>query len=61
MDRSIGQINNLVQGITTATDSIMALATVGSCHLWLGLTAVPKVDLDDLLDLQAASLDRFPC
>lgn len=27
----------------------MALATVGSCDLWLDLTAVPKIEQDDLL------------
>lgn len=50
MDRSIGQINNLVQGITTAAVCVMALVTVGSHHVWLGLMAVPKADQDDLLE-----------
>lgn len=37
MDRSIGQIDNLLQGKATAADNIMALAAVDSCHVWLGL------------------------
>lgn len=50
LDRSIGQINNLIQSDATATGRVMNLATVGLHHMWLGLTAIPKSDRDDLLE-----------
>lgn len=43
---SIGQINNLVLDISTVMGHIMALATVGSRPVWLGLTAVLKSRVD---------------
>ena len=49
MDRCIGQMNNLVHGVATAAGRVMSLATVGSHHAWLGLTALCKKDRDDLL------------
>lgn len=36
LDWSIGQINNLTQGLATADGCMMSLATVGSCHVWTG-------------------------
>jgi len=43
-DRCVGQMNNLVHGMR-----VMALTTVASRHVWLGLTALTRKDRDDLL------------
>jgi len=48
-DRCVGQMNNLVHGMATAAGRVMALTTVASRHVWLGLTALAKKDRDDLL------------
>lgn len=42
-------MNNLIKGIATAAGHVMVLTTVGSCHMWQGLTAIPKLDCDDLM------------
>jgi len=49
MDLSIGQMNNLIHGVNAAAGRVMSLATVGSRHVWLGLTALSRKDRDDLL------------
>lgn len=48
-DCSIEQINTLIQGVASAVGQMMALATVTSRHVWLGLTTVSKSDREDLL------------
>lgn len=48
-------MNNLFQGVATAARKSDGLATVGSSHVWLDLTAVPKKDRDDLLAAPVSS------
>ena len=48
-DRCIGRMNNLIHGVAAAAGRVMSLATVVSCHVWLGLTALSKKDREDLL------------
>lgn len=49
LGRTIGQMNNLIQGAATAAGRVMSLSVVGSRHVWLGLTALPRRDREDLL------------
>lgn len=46
---STGQINILIQDVANVTGPELALATLGSNHVWLGQTIVPKLDEDDLI------------
>jgi len=57
--RCIGQINNLVHGVAAAAGRVMSLATVGSRHVWLGLTALSKKDRDDLLGAPVSTEGLF--
>jgi len=59
LDRCIGQMNNLIRGVATAAGRVMSLATVGSRHLWLGLTALSKKDRDDLLGAPVSTEGLF--
>lgn len=58
-DRCIGQINNLVNGVAAAAGRVMSLATVGSRHVWLGLTALSRSDRDDLLGAPISTAGLF--
>jgi len=49
LGRTVGQINNLIQGVATTAGRVMSLSTVGSRHVWLGLTALPRREREDLL------------
>lgn len=60
LDHNAGQINNLIQGVVTATGQVMAPATVSSPHVRLSLTVVPKSDQDDPLGApRKGSLDQL--
>ena len=58
-DRCVGQMNNLVHGMATAAGRVMALTTMTSRHVWLGLTALAKKDRDDLLGAPVATEGLF--
>lgn len=49
ISRHFGQMKNLIQGVAIAVGCVTLLATVGSCHVWLGLTALEREDRKDLL------------
>jgi len=59
LDRSIGQMNNLIHGVDAAAGRVMSLATVGSHHVWLGLTALSRKDRDDLLGASVSAEGLF--
>lgn len=41
-------MNNLIEGVASAAGQLMALSTVSSHHVWLGLTTVSKLDREDV-------------
>lgn len=49
LDSTVGQMNNMIQSVATAAGQFLALTTADLHHVWLGLTAVPRLDRDDLL------------
>lgn len=53
-----GQMNNLIQGVAIAVGYVTLLATVGSCHVWLELTALER---EDLLGVPIALDTLFGC
>lgn len=59
LPQAIGQMNNLVQGVATAAGRVMSLATVGSHHVWLGLTALHGKDREELLGALISSDGLF--
>ncbi len=59
LGRTVGQINNLIQGVATAAGRVMSLSVVGSRHVWLGLTALPRRDREDLLAAPVSSDGLF--
>jgi len=52
-------MNNLVHGMATTAGRVMALTTVASRHVWLGLTALAKKARDDLLGAPVATEGLF--
>jgi len=52
-------MNNLIHGVAAAAGRVMSLATVGSRHVWLGLTALSRKDRDELLGAPASTEGLF--
>jgi len=59
LDRSIGQMNNLIHGMAAAAGRVISLTTVGSRHVWLGLKALSRKDRDDLLGAPVSTEGLF--
>jgi len=52
-------MNNLIHGVAASAGRMMSLATVASCHVWLGLTALSKKDREDLLGAPVSAEGLF--